>query len=111
MRSSSSPPSAAIDDVSEATADRLEAVRKACRLASYERQRFEKSNELVLHAFEGRVDHDRRLLIGEREYVGAPTDPAQIVTRNESGLPVLQFSEQLDPMTIMCVCYFARGGR
>jgi len=101
------------DASGEAPAERVEAVRRAlCQPASYERQRIEKSNELVLHAFEGRANRDRRVLVGDREFAGAPTDPVQIAERGESGLPVLQLTDELDPMTIVCVCYFApRGGR
>ncbi len=81
-----------------------------CARVSYEANTFEKLNEFVLHAFEGRESMDRRMLLGGKEYLGTTTDPAQIHPSGDAGIPVISFGAEPDPMTMICVCYY-RGAR
>jgi stress response protein SCP2 len=86
---------------------------RLCALAPYEMAIFSKLNELVLHAFVGRENMDKRVLVGAKEYMGTASDPVSISTCGDAGYPVLRFAEEPDPMeptTIACICYF-RGAQ
>lgn len=95
----------------EPVRDQLDQVRRdACLPGKWEGETFVKARELVLHALDTRRGRTTQVIVDGKAFPGQPTDPVQVREKNDSGLPVLHFIGDLNPDSIVCVCYF-RGSR